>query len=767
MTTITRTFFVLAGLAGILSITPAFAALDEMIVTSEHREADIQDVPIAVTAIGAQEMDSLQIFQTQDLQRYVPSLNMFNNITHPSNLSLSMRGGLQQDASLVVAESPIGMYIDDIYVGRMNSNNATMSDLERVEVLRGPQGTLYGRNTGYGAIRFLSRTPGEDKWANATIGAGNDEQQLLKGSVGGPLGESWAGSVAGQWRAKDEQYFNFADDVNQPTGLEENLTLRGKIRYMGSDTFDAVLTVAYTNSENDSNQMPNGTTPNVPSNCQDPSVVDTDPTSSTFGTCPAGVNTQFSQNDLLFVNGMRGVSTPWIQYDPQPPLRNKPQAETEQTIVGLTMSWDFTDNLTLKSITGYVGLDSNFMTDFTGTGGIIGGSESNGDQFTQEFQLLGSAVDDRLTYIAGFYYLDDEADQLWGWNANLGPGSGFANIGISEYTLDVETESMAVYGEASFNFTDALRLTAGLRYTDEDKKFLMNFQTLLGPVPPEIIPLDASPDAWTPRLVIEWTPTDSMMLYASYAEGFKGAGFSAIAIFNTGPVAKYDAETNETFEVGMKADWFDHRLRTNLAYYYSDIEDLQQNATVVDDNGNQSFPVQNSGDATIQGLEFEISAVPVEGLNLFLSGTAFTDGEFTTLQEGCGPPDEPEGCSAAAQAQWNYGVPAETPQTPDYSFNIGFDYTFDFRKQYLGAVTLGMDYYEIDSYITAATNEFRNEGWDTLNGYIAADITDNWRVKLSGSNLTDEDNITSGSRSLGGFVLLPPVEYLLQVTYSM
>ncbi|TDJ45495.1 MAG: TonB-dependent receptor, partial [Gammaproteobacteria bacterium] len=575
-------------------------------------------------------------------------------------------------------------------------------------------------------------------------------------SVGGPLGEAWAGSVAGQWREKDEQYFNFADDVNQPTGLEENLTLRGKLRYMGTDKFDAILTVAYTNSKNDSNQMPNGTTPGIPSTCQDPAIVD-----PATGTCPPGVNTQFSQDDLVFAEGPRGVNTPWIPYGPQPPLVNKPQAETEQTIVGLTMSWDFTDNLTLKSITGYVGLDSNFMTDFTGTGFIVGGSESNGDQWTQEFQLLGSAVDDRLTYIAGFFYLNDEADQLWGWNA-------FGGVPISLSTIDVETESIAVYADASFNFTDSLRLTAGLRYTEEDKDFKFVFDGFFPfPMPQETIILDTDPDDWTPRFVIEWTPMDSMMLYASYAEGFKGSGFSAIAIFDTGPVAQYDAETNQTYEIGMKADWFDHRLRTNLAYYYSDIEDLQQNATVVDENGNQSFPVQNSGDATIQGLEFEISAVPVEGLNLFLSGTAFTDGKFTTLQEGCGPPDEPEGCSAAAQAQYLFGVPAETPQTPDYSYNIGFDYTFDFRQKYLGAVTFGMDFYKIDSYITAATNEFRNTGWDTLNGYIAADITDNWRVKLSGSNLTDEDNVTTGSRGLGGFILLPPVQYLLQVTYSM
>jgi len=737
------------------------AQLDEMIVTSEHREADLQEVPIAVTALGVEQMDKLQIMQSRDLQRYVPSLNMFNNITHPSNLSLSLRGGLQQDASLVVAESPIGMYVDGIYVGRMNGNNITMSDLERVEVLRGPQGTLYGRNTGYGAIRIISRTPGEDRWANASAGLGNDDQLLFKAAVGGPLGDSWAGSLAGQWREKDGQYTNFAlTDPTEPTspiigdtGLEENLTLRGKIRFMGLDKFDAVLSVAYSDSKNDSNQLPHGTTPGVPSNCQDPSVMD-----PVTGTCPPGVNTQFNTSDLVFADtrdGRRGVTTAWMPYAPSPPLRNKPQAETEQTIAGLTLSWDFTDTLTLKSITGYVGLEGNFMTDFTGFGFIVGGSETDSDQFTQEFRLLGTGFGDKLEYLAGVYYLNEEADQLWGWNA-------FGGAPVSLSTLNVETDSFAVFGEVSYTFMDSLRLTAGMRYTEDDKDFLMNFQSLLAPVPPETIPLDVNPDDWTPRLAIEYTfetagAMDSMMLYGSYAEGFKGAGFSAIAIFNTNDVNAYNPETNQTYEAGLKADWFGHRLRTNLAYYYSEIEDIQQNATVTDEDGNESFPVQNSGDAVIQGLEFELSAVPVDGLNLFLSGTAFTDGKFENTRPG----------SAADQAQFLYGVPAVPPQTPDYSFNVGFNYTYDFGMAYLGALSFGMDYYEIDDYITAATNEFHNDGWDTLNGYISLGIGDNWELKFTGKNITDEDNIPSGSRGLGGFVVNAPAEYLFTVTYQL
>ena len=758
-----KTFLFFAGLSTALSLPIGFAqaaVLEEIIVTSERRAEDLQTVPIAVSALTSQQMDRLNVNQSQDLQRYVPSLNMFNNITHPSNLSLSMRGGLQQDASLVVAESPVGMYVDDIYVGRMNGNNATMSDIERVEVLRGPQGTLYGRNTGYGAVRFISRTPGEDMWADANVGGGNDGQFQLKGSIGGPLGAGLAGSVAGQWKERDGQFFNSAPGVNTDVGAEENLNLRGKLRFMGLDNFDAVLSVAYSNAENDSNAMPNGDTTmpgaDIPRNCQDPSVVDTDPASPTFGTCPAGVTTTFTPEDLFFVNGKRGVNTPWIPYTPAPPLVGKPQAETEQTIAGLILTWDITDNMALKSLTGYVGLDANFMTDFTGVGFIVGGSESDSDQFTQEFQILGTAFSDRLNYVAGVYYLNEEADQLWGWNA-------FGGAPISRSTIDVETTSYSVFGEASFNITDALKVTGGLRYTEDDKDFDFVMDVVFPfPMPTETISLATKPDDWMPKFAIDYLietdgVMDSMLLYASYAEGFKGSGFSAIAIFNANDVNQYDAETNKTYEGGFKADWFGNRLRTNLAYYFSDIEGLQQNATVIDEDGNPGFPVQNSGDAEIQGLEFEISAVPVEGLNLFFSGTAFTDGEFKNTRPG----------SAADQAQFLYGVPATTPQTPDYSFNIGFDYSFDFRKKYLGAVTFGMDYYEIDDYVTAATNEFYNTGWDQLNGFISADLGDNFQLKLSGTNLSDNDNLTSGSRGLGGFIFLPEKLYMLELTYQM
>jgi iron complex outermembrane receptor protein len=757
MGTINRAMLLLAGLITGLSFSTAFAqtsdaALEEIIVTSERREASLQEVPIAVSALGMGEIEQLQVNAAQDLQRYVPSLNMFNNITHPSNLSLSMRGGLQQDASLVVAESPIGIYVDDIYVGRLNGNNVTMSDLERVEVLRGPQGTLYGRNTGYGAIRFISRTPGEEFWGNASVGAGNDDQLVFRGSIGGPFNDSWAGSLSGEYREKDGQYFNVHPSANTETGLEENTVLRGKLHYMGSDRFDAVLSVTYSDATNDSNQLVNATTPLVPDTCAGfPS-----------GSCGPGQSAQFSQSDLVFTHGPRSTNTVWADRGP-PPLTFKPEANTEQTIVGLTLSYDITDTLTIKSITGYVGLEGNFFTDFGNTLGAGGGSETDSDQYSQEFQLLGTAFDDRLNYVAGLYWLNDESEQLWGWNLLTVNFPPFPPGGapLSTYTIDVETDNISVFGEASYNITDALKVTAGIRYTEDDKDLDFLFNPLFpAPGAPVPITLNVNPDDWTPKLGIDYVfETDGVLnsglLYASYAEGFKGAGFSAIAISSADSVGTYDAENNETYEVGFKGEWFNNRLRTNLAYYFSDITDIVMNSTLVLPDGNLAFPVDNQGDAEIQGLEFEITAVPIDGLNLFFSGTAFTDGEYTRVVPG----------SASDDVRRDFEVEPQTPQTADYSFNIGFDYTFEMPGNLIRAVTFGSDYYEMDDYFTAATNDFHNEGWDIWNAFISADIGENWQLKLTGKNLSDDDIITSGSRGLGAFVVTYPREYLLEATY--
>ena len=213
--------------------------LEEIVVTAERREASLQTVPVPVTAITAEALENKQVTEARDLARYAPSLKMFNNITTPTNLSPSLRGSLQQDASLVVAESPFGIYVDDVYLARLNGNNVTLADIERVEVLRGPQGTLYGRNTLAGAIKFMSRNPGEESWLNASAGAGNFDQYRLSFSAGGPISDDgWAGSFSAFKSYKGPQFYSVHPSKNEGTGKERNCALRGKLRYTGIESHE-------------------------------------------------------------------------------------------------------------------------------------------------------------------------------------------------------------------------------------------------------------------------------------------------------------------------------------------------------------------------------------------------------------------------------------------------------------------------------------------------------------------------------------------------
>jgi iron complex outermembrane receptor protein len=727
---------------------PQSGGLAEVIVTAERREASLQTVPVPVSALSEAVLENRQITESRDLARFVPSLRMANNITSPTNLSPSLRGSLQQDASLVVAESPFGVYVDDVYVARLNGNNVTLSDIERIEVLRGPQGTLYGRNSLSGAIKYISRTPGEDSWGDIQVGAGNWDQYRVSASVGGPVSERWAASIAGQINSKDEQFENVV--TGEKTGKEENWAGRGKLRYTGSETFDALVSLSYAKSENDSLQLVPRITPGIPGDCSP-----TPPTPAP----PPGTVCQFTSDDLARLPGFPvfGVGTSPGLGSP-PPISSNPRSETEQTIASLALTWDF-GSASLKAVTGYVKVEDYFSTDFFGASspmfGIVAASEIDNDHWSQEIQLQGT-LGDRLNYIVGAYYFDEEGEQDFGWRF-ITP--------TSTSQIEASTESIALFAQGDYKITDALKATAGVRWSEDSKDFDIRFQRLPSSVVPgpatDRVTLENTYSEVTPRLGLDYTIApgdviDSMLLYVSAAEGFKSGGYNGINIFNLNVArAPYSPETNRTYEVGIKTDLLDRRLRINANYFHATIEDLALNATVEIAPGLFDFPVQNAGEATIQGLEFEVTAVPLEGLTLFLTG-ALLDGEY----------DELNPLSAPAMAPSDFGVEPEPPQVPDYSFTAGFDWNVPLILGGRDAVfKLGGDYFRTDDFITAATNDFRASAYDRISAYTALELGDHLEFRFDMRNLTDEETIATGSRALGGFVLLPPREWMASIRY--
>ena len=712
--------------------TGSQSGVADIVVTAERREASLQTVPIPVTALSATRLTDSAVSAGNELERFVPSLKMSPNITTPTNLSPSLRGSGTQDASLTVAESPFGIYIDDVFVGRLNGNNTTLADVERVEVLRGPQGTLYGRNTLAGAIKFVTRVPGERTWAEARVGYGSYNEYLVAGSAGGPLNAAGlAASASFQFNGRKGYGRNLA--TGQRIGNEDNFAGRAKLRYSGSAGLDVTASVSYTDSRNDAAIL-------VP-----------------FTTTVAG-NRQATSNQILPKIGYYDINVPLASYAAAGPvpIGSRPSGKTQQFIGSLNAAYDFGD-VVLKSITAYVDTKDYFTTDFGGTGAIIAGTPSHSRQFTEELQLLGTGLDGKLNYILGAFYLDERASQDFGW---------FFILPASQTFSTNRTESIAGFGQATYELADGLKLTAGLRYTRDTKRFnirIVRQPTALvpaGPQPP--VAFDLSYDAWTPKFGIGYeVPTgggffDKLLIYASAARGFRSGGFNGINIFNLDDArTPYFPETNWTYEGGFKADVLDRRLRVNANYFIDDIGNLLLNATVA---GGTSFPVQNSGSARIQGLELEISAVPVDGLNLF-ANASFLDGKFKAINP----------TSAPAQAVASYGVAVpQTPQTPKATYTIGFDYTAKFAMGGTeSALRFGGDYYRSGSYTNAATNDLIIDAYDRLNGFVALEFGKHVEARMTVKNIENDRSFITGSRALGGFIALPPRTFMFTLGYKM
>ena len=692
--------------------------LGEILVTAERRENNLQRVPIAVSAVTAATLQNRMLTETSDLQREVPGLRITPNITQPTNITISLRGSIQQDASLVVAESPVGIYADDIYVARLNGANAQFDDVARVEVLRGPQGTLYGRNTLAGAMRIISRTPGPDEsWLSGTVGYGNYGNYKVSGSAGGALsGDTLFGSLSVLANGLDGYYDNIAN--GEDFGRQRNFATRGKLRYI-SEKWDVIASVAYYENKNEGTPMPPATQPSTGRYTSSQVV-------SPFG-------------DIFRLS---------ISPTAQPGIINEvPTGRTSQVIGSLTIAYAPSDEVTLKSITGYVRTRDYFTNDITGVGGLLFASRAVADQYSQELQALGTSLDGKLDWIIGAYLFRESANQ----RLDL----------LTTQSTRIRTDSVSVFGQATIKVTDSFSATAGLRWTHDDKKFNGSMRALQLTIPDFDFISQNKYSAFTPKFSLNYQMAngavagiDSALLYASVARGFKSGGYNGIPVVSPGVLATvYRPETNWTYEAGLKTDLLNRRLRFNLAYFYNRISDLTANATV-NVGGTPVFPVTNVGDATIQGLEVEAAASPVAGLNLFANAT-FQSGKYRNLDP----------TSAPAQAVGLYGE-VFVPQLPKYSFTTGFDYTTDLPVMQGLKLKLGGDWYRTGQYSVTVNNDFLIDPFSRINAFVALN-RDPWELRLSVKNLADKAQIVSGTRDFAGYIVLPPREFMLTLSYRM
>ena len=573
--------------------TPAYAQIDEIIVTSQKREQSVQDVPIAVTAIDADYIDSRNITSIKALSSLAPNVKIENTPGNTTGAQISIRGGVTINPALTW-EPTVGLYFNGSYIGKTQGSVFDVADIERVEVLRGPQGTLYGRNTLGGAINIITAKPTGEFDAKLRVGVGNYDARSARASVNlgslGPIKAKVTGSI--------EKRDGFVKGVENPfpgvtlagplsTKEFENVDKKSLLVALSADLTDS-LTLDYTFDYSEADQKPAfSQIINVsPNNIFDPTFA------GYAGGGPFG-GLIFGFPLDQYVNSERQFTG---TVDSEIFERSEVQGHN------LTASLD-TDFGLLKSITSYRKMTWEDSLDLDGTPLPLANTQrlTDYDSFSQELQLTGETG--RLNYVFGAYYFEDD-----GFTNN--PQTFFGGASVFDSRAGFTTEAVAAYGQLEFAVTDALTLTGGLRYTEEDKTIdranIAIAFTGLPPNTPFVPEGTTGKEKFTdlsPQLTLAYAASDDVNIYAKYAKGFKSGGFNGEAGSVAETLRPYDAETLDSFEAGVKTRFWDNRAQFNATAFVNKHEDMQ--LSVFTAEGAAGSDVRNAGRATIKGLEFE------------------------------------------------------------------------------------------------------------------------------------------------------------------
>ncbi len=716
------------AMAGLTAVALPAAAVEEIIVTAQRREQNIQEVPIAVSAFSPSQIASRQIDAVKDIGQNVPNLQTSTVTAGAEAIQIHARGASVQNPGFNLAESPVGIYVDDVYYGRLASVNLDLLDVERIEVLRGPQGTLYGRNTIAGAVKFITRTPGDDRWLTGSFGIGNYETTKVGVSLGGPLQEgALAGSLAGLYEQRNKGWQHNPITGEDP-GEYDNKAARAKLRWYGSSGFDATLTGWVSDVENDGHNavpyLPFCYNNLAPPTCNNPEFRPSPPDSAPLG----GFYDTYSANGVNYGASKQGGANLHLSFD-----------------LGFA---------TLRSITGYANIDTQFGFDLAGGGADFGPlpanqfglrirSDATVDQTSQEFQLLGNSGD-RLLWQLGAWYLNEEGSQAFS-----GTVPGISALPIFDEAIDSETDSYAVYGQATWQFTDRLSATGGARWTRDDKEYSDDCTGIFCTA--ATVALKDDWDETTFKLGLDYRLTDDQLLYLSYASGFQAGGFRTLCFGDLSPGCggtAFNPQTVDSFELGFKSDLADHTVRLNVAAFYAMYDDIQQ--VVINSSG--GYPIDNIGDVDVYGLELELVWAPIADLTVY-ANLGWQDSNFGSVSPNS-PPGGLNGLASPTQ---------DLPGNPKWQGKIGFDYSVPLPDRL--AFFYGFDVFHSASYFSEARNLVKIDDYTRVNGHLGIRADDrHWEMLLAAKNITNEEDNVSGIFSNGFTNMrtpLPPLEYML------
>lgn len=786
--------------------------LNEIVVTARKREESLQHSPVAISAFDTQALRELGTANIRDLSIAAPSLQFTEAGTKAPIIFIR---GIGQRESVASLDPTVGVYLNGIYIPRTDSQLLDTVDTESVQVLRGPQGTLFGKNTTGGAIVVTSRSPNTDVFSGeASTRLGNFGRRDAKLLLNIPLAEDTLAMRAALASVKRDGYMeNIAGD--RDFGDEERLAASARLLWTPTRSFSADVFL-YGSKQNE-----NG-----------------------LGVNCLFVNPNGNLSGLLVYPG-QGAGTTSFQTscneseraadDRKVAMTDKSAFRLTNEMMALTLDWDL-DVVELKSITAYGHQEdivveddqdgsplealqngSATLTNYLRDGGIDADDEER-DQLSQEFNLIGTAFDESLSYTLGLFYSYESMDNT-PYAQAIGPGTfamiantnGLATHKVLATQSDIESETVAVFAQGTLDVTDWFQLTAGARFTQEKREresrvYNVDLNTLsqrtgstvtaLGlaygsvnnfnaayesylagdfAIPMELTSTEKGDETWnkvTPAITasfvnlenyLGWNHLDSMLIYATVSEGFKSGGLEPLGT----TLKVFEPEELINYEIGTKIDTFDHRLRINAAFYYMDYDDIQVRVAEVGTGGvtDINLSIDNAGKANIAGVELEVVAVPADNLTL-AAAFNYTDAsydEYVTKEVVSGV----EITTDRSDEPFAY--------TPETTASFAVNYDFITRNAGTWSPRLTVYYRDevfvgLDSY-APRYDESTLPAYTLLNARLNWSFGRDWNIAAFVDNVTDKEYYQGGfavTQALGAVMVSPgaPRMYGLEAHYE-
>ncbi len=689
-------------------------ALQEVVVTAQKREESLQKTPISLVTLDAGTLETRGINDIRDLPSAAPNLQTVQQVNSASSVRLFIRGVGNFDDQ-ITQDPSVAVYTDGVYVARSQGLAADVADIERIEVLRGPQGTLYGRNATGGAINFVTKAPQLGEWAGSeTLTFGSYDEVRSKTLLNIPITDTAAARLSYVKADKDGFVRNEGTGASR-FGDEDRQAWRVDLRWQPISQLD--LRYTYDQSQFD----------------------DTSP--------------------YLVKSPLNGSASRPTKSNPL--VRNFKPNDVSVQGHALTATYEIADNFSLKSISAYRMLDNFDYQDYlAGQNGAFTPLTTLDDlhqkQWSQEFQLLGNTDDNSLQYIAGLYYFHET-------------GSGTVSTGVpvlgttGVVDQNIANTAKALFGQATYTpeiLDQRLHVTIGTRWS-RDRREASIANSSISPV--GLLTAgstgagDRSFSNFSPALTVAFDVNDDINVYAKYAEGYKSGGFNiratTVARFDEG----FDPEKLKSYELGAKTQWWENRVRLNAALFHADYDDIQLTAPSSATDPSKS-DVLNAGKATLDGVELELTALPTDDLTVNVN-YAYLDDRYDSIKDAFG-----------RDITSNYVF----LMAPHNTFTFNLDYAI--AETPIGKLSANANYsWEADKFSTATTTingKLYIQSYGLLNGRLTlAEIpgvgAGNLKVSLWGKNLEDKHYSVLQAPLFGGYrVFGDPRSVGVEIAYA-